>query len=688
MAAGGKDGDLQGNDTSQEPPEWNAETHPEAAESNQGIEPAPPSSLPAARPYGGGGIGTPPSLPPGIDDVPRNHAQTPEDHGGLGGPRLEADGRSVASSSTPLNLSIDTNIAGSQHGSKSRSSSRSPLAPSPETDDATPQLRSTGPSLVSPRTRPRGFSLRRSILARGLQGQMSSNPSSIELQPIEASSSSGRRHAAGDTTPQSGKKGDTTITITPLDSNGESGSLQSRPTKQKIRDHALPHYDRWVTNNARRFRIPKPVTDFRERVRKRILQIHDIPPSKDGRHIDLDVARRKPLTDERTGHEYVDNTIRSCRYTLWSFLPRQLFAQFSKLANFYFLCVSILQMIPGLSTTGNYTTIVPLSFFVSISMAKEGYDDFRRYKQDKAENIRIATVLEYSRSNQESARASSDSASASGGKAKWVRKEWRNVRVGEIVKLVRGETSPADLAILHSSGANGIAYFETMALDGETNLKSKQASSPLAKACAALKDLEECKAHFVVEDPNLNLYNFDGKVSVGEETLPLTNVEIVYRGSILRNTPETIGMVVYTGDECKIRMNATKNPRIKAPTLQFVVNKVVIIIVCFVIALAIFNTVAYQIWVESTEEKSWYLDDANVAFFPILTSFIILFNTMIPLSLYVSLEIVKVFQLVFMNDIDMYDEASNTPMEARTSTINEELGQVRYCCIPKLHDFS
>jgi phospholipid-translocating ATPase len=98
--------------------------------------------------------------------------------------------------------------------------------------------------------------------------------------------------------------------------------------------------------------------------------------------------------------------------------------------------------------------------------------------------------------------------------------------------------------------------------------------------------------------------------------------------------------------------------------------------VIFVIALAIFHTAAYQIWSEAREEKSWYLTNAGVSFFPILASFI-MFNTMIPLSLYVSLEIIKLFQMILMNDIDMYDEESDTPMEARTSTINEELGQVR-----------
>jgi len=54
-----------------------------------------------------------------------------------------------------------------------------------------------------------------------------------------------------------------------------------------------------------------------------------------------------------------------------------------------------------------------------------------------------------------------------------------------------------------------------------------------------------------------------------------------------------------------------------------------------------------------------------------------MFNTMIPLSLYVSLEIVKLAQMFLLNDVDMYDKESNTPMEPRTSTINEELGQVR-----------
>jgi phospholipid-translocating ATPase len=217
-----------------------------------------------------------------------------------------------------------------------------------------------------------------------------------------------------------------------------------------------------------------------------------------------------------------------------------------------------------------------------------------------------------------------------------------------------------------------------MALDGETNLKMKRPLVQLAGACHSPAAISECRARFTVEDPNIDLYNFDGKLRIGAETIPLTNNEIIYRGSVLRNTQTATGLVIFTGEECKIRMNANKNPRIKAPTLQAVVNRVVIVIVLVVLALAIFNSAAYEVWQRTTEAKSWYLNYARVAFGPIFTSFIIMFNTMIPLSLYVSLEIVKLCQMFLMNDVDMYDEDSNTPMEARTSTINEELGQVSY----------
>lgn len=149
---------------------------------------------------------------------------------------------------------------------------------------------------------------------------------------------------------------------------------------------------------------------------------------------------------------YISNVIRSSRYTLLNFFPRQLLAQFSKLANFYFLTVSIMQMIPGLSTTGTYTTIVPLLIFVGISMAKEGYDDIRRWRLDKEENNRDTLVLdrEWHSSNQD--------------KTRWKSVKWHDVKVGDVLLLRRNDPIPADLALLHAEGLNGAAYIEVRKL--------------------------------------------------------------------------------------------------------------------------------------------------------------------------------------------------------------------------------
>lgn len=439
------------------------------------------------------------------------------------------------------------------------------------------------------------------------------------------------------------------------------------------------------------------VSAFKDGFRRHVLRQKPIPPSKDGRQIGLDVFRHEPLIDERTAKQYISNSIRSSRYSLWSFFPKQLFAQFSKVANAYFLLVAILQMIPGLSTTGTYTTIVPLLIFVSISMGKEGIDDLRRYRLDKEENNRRAYVLKPTEEvadiiNVDAVDTSPDEdperRSIARPKQMWVDTKWVDVKVGDVIKLDRDDSVPADVVLLHAEDPNGIAYIETTALDGESNLKSKQPSTAVVEACSNADEIMKAtspsnptpkRMHFVVEDPNVDLYKFDGNVTVNGKRFPLTNSEVVYRGSILRNTQFAYGMVIYTGEECKIRMNANHSPRIKAPALQTAVNRVVCMVVVFVVMLSVICTVAYAFWSRTAEAKAWYLAKAKVSYGPVWTSFLIMFNTMIPISLYVSLEIVKVAQIILMhNDIDMYDEETNTPIVARTSTINEELGQIRY----------
>ncbi|KAJ4359400.1 drs2 neo1 protein [Ascochyta clinopodiicola] len=523
--------------------------------------------------------------------------------------------------------------------------------------------------------------MRSALFRRNVHDQAQPPTAGIELDENVGSSHGDTEKSSVYGSRDALKSRDTVVSVTPAQIEYASEASDVSKAKLGRGPIALPLYNSGTKHQANKKSIyAKRVGEFAEQARKFILRQHDIPPSLDGRHILLDPTRREPLIDERTTQPYVQNWIRSTRYSAWNFIPRQLVAQFSKLANFYFLVISILQMIPDLSTTGKYTTIVPLLFFVCLSIAKEGYDDLRRYRLDKAENRREAKVLRTSPSSGHKGDLVDDGSVSSPepDKLLWETIKWQDIQVGDIIKLDRDDAAPADLALLHSSGENNVAFVETMALDGETNLKSKQTAASMSKVIRQQEDVARTTAEFVIEDPNRDLYSFEGRVKVGGKQAPLTLNEIIFRGSILRNTPDAVGLVIYSGEECRIRMNANKNPRIKAPALQGFVNRIVIIIVIFVILLSIFNAVAYKIW-QRKEDELWYLSGSSVAFFPSFTSFVIMFNTMIPLSLYVSLEIVKLAQMFFLHtDIDMYDPVSDTPCEPRTSTINEELGQISY----------
>ncbi|ANB11495.1 aminophospholipid-translocating P4-type ATPase DNF3 [Sugiyamaella lignohabitans] len=309
---------------------------------------------------------------------------------------------------------------------------------------------------------------------------------------------------------------------------------------------------------------------------------------------------------------------------------------------------------------------------MSISMGREGYDDWRRHRQDKAENNRTALVARLNLNYDGRDDALSDTPVV------YEEVAWKDIRVGDIIKLGSNDWVPADIILLHSEN-NGMAYIETMALDGETNLKTREPLPRLQEICGDDKKLATLNAFVKTEDPNLDLYNFEAAINIEARDYPLSSSHIVYRGSILRNTSSALGLAVFTGEESKIRMNAIQNPRSKSPRLQKKVNNIVICMVIFVLALSVFCTVACKVYYNTSGYRMWYLTGLEVGVVPNLMGFIIMFNTLIPLSLYVSMEIIKVVQMVLLQkDIDMYDAVSDTPCEARTASINEELGQVSY----------
>jgi phospholipid-translocating ATPase len=561
-------------------------------------------------------------------------------HGAVGNEGKEDDVHAETKREDNHRVSASPNLErGPQNDAPIVPSETSPSSQSPQ-----PSISSSSQNIArAPGTRDRGYSLRRTLFARHIQTSPQGRREAIELT------------AAGDASSNAALRKHDEDMITRTKSTSSDDLLRSKA--------------RWSHSYGPRvWQLGK---DLYSQAKRIVLRIPEVHPTADGRHIFINEAN---LVDERTQLPYIHNSIRSSRYSLISFFPRQLFAQFSKLANAYFLVISIMQLIPGLSTTGTFTTIVPLLCFIGISMGKEGWDDIRRWKLDKEENNRVASVL--SRSAHVQKPASGIEKNSSAEPQYWIDKKWSEISVGDIVRLDRDDHVPADMILIYAQ--NGVACVETMALDGETNLKNKQPPVPLLNTCKTLDHVSYGPGEIVVEDPSMDLYRFEGKINIADQSFPLTTSEVLFRGSVLRNTSVVAGIVCYTGEECRIRQNANKNPRIKAPALQTLVNKIVILIAGFVVVLSLGCAFGYSAW-DSYEENAWFLLRASVNWGHVLSSFIIMFNTLLPLSLYVSMEIVKLIQVLLMNgDLEMFDETSNTPMQCQTSTINEELGQVSY----------
>lgn len=268
--------------------------------------------------------------------------------------------------------------------------------------------------------------------------------------------------------------------------------------------------------------------------------------------------------------------------------------------------------------------------------------------------------------------------------------EWKNLKVGDIVRVEKDEFFPADLVLLTSSYEDAICYVETMNLDGETNLKLKQALD-VTSFLNDDSDFKDFRAVVKCEDPNANLYSFVGTMEFNEQNYPLTTQQLLLRDSKLRNTDYVYGAVVFTGHDSKVIQNSTSPPS-KRSRIEKKMDKIIYLMFFIVFSMAFIGSIFFGISTREDFEngtmKRWYLrpDKSDIFFDPgrvgiasiyhFLTA-VMLYSYFIPISLYVSVEIVKVLQSLFLNqDIHMYYEQADKPARARTSNLNEELGQV------------
>lgn len=226
-------------------------------------------------------------------------------------------------------MSIQTNAPATGQSAQALTSTKTPPA------RLEPLSSTSGDGVINQipatKTRNRGYSLRRIIFNRNINPTEEEPASeSVELSPKQRSSHNYSQSTGTD----SRFKRDETVT----------SAVHSPVGRQHVKPHtrksgkfrgavALVHHDSYLWKKAKQTYLFRELRSVFQRVRKLISRINEIPSSKDGRHIPLDVSGMKVFVDERTGKPYISNSICSTRYSLWNFLPRQLVAQFSKLAN-------------------------------------------------------------------------------------------------------------------------------------------------------------------------------------------------------------------------------------------------------------------------------------------------------------------------------------------------------------------
>lgn len=474
---------------------------------------------------------------------------------------------------------------------------------------------------------------------------------------------------------------------------------------------------------------------------------------------------------------FASNVVVSAKYTLWNFIPRVLLAQVKRPSNIYFLFIAVLQAIKEVSNTNGVPTILlPLVIVFICSAIKEALEDRERHRADAIMNSKSVLCL-----------------SAMG---EWELKQWGDVQVGDIVKVLNDQTVPVDLFMLsaeeledpdldavagegkeekeeesdqedglvtgqgkyqqidlsgagsneakpvHNSGGN-LAYIETKSLDGETNLKIRTAIPLLATLSKPPCDLNALRGIVECEPPNNQIATFDGNFSVdvdndqagalglhvdtkGSQELsasalhpgrhlqqqvvtnpdgslsirvPITAKQMVLRSCVLRNTRSIVGIAIFTGHETKVFCSNT-DPVVKTSSVEQRLNTLIIGVVFIQQLVCSVGALLGAYWMITQGNTYWYLHgesppserleylrgrahgDGSFPFQELVKlhlRYFIIMQNFVPISLNVSLEFVKYWQAYFIEqDLEMYDEVSDTPAMVRSSALNEDLGRVHH----------
>ncbi|GLD99817.1 hypothetical protein PINS_up008545 [Pythium insidiosum] len=439
-------------------------------------------------------------------------------------------------------------------------------------------------------------------------------------------------------------------------------------------------------------------------VKSRVLYVNDVRRT----HEYADHAHRELGADR-----YHSNIVRTSKYSLINFIPKSLFEQFRRVANFYFLIISLLQLFTNLSPTNEYSTIGPLTIVLVATMIKEGMEDRARHRQDHAVNhqkVHVLGATPDSGGGPQSTAKIHDTAAAGGSSRNNLVTPsfqpifWKNLRVGHVVKLHDKDQVPADIVLLFSSHEDSEAMCETSSLDGESNLKVRHCIKWGQLHPRAVHDFGAgLQGEIRCELPNKRLYSFDGVLRMSfmseqvkremaggrplpdVEEVPISIENVMLRGMKLCNTKWAIGVVVGAGNDSKLVQNMKAIPS-KFSRLDRIANRCIFLIFSVLFAVCCISSVQSALFSHKVHSRPEFakalpfIDKFGPGqYLEAWITYLILYNNMVPISLYISLEVVKWYQARRIeNDPRLRCKDSGLGVTARTSNVNEDLGQIKY----------
>ncbi|XP_071823870.1 probable phospholipid-transporting ATPase IIA isoform X3 [Apostichopus japonicus] len=340
---------------------------------------------------------------------------------------------------------------------------------------------------------------------------------------------------------------------------------------------------------------------------------------------------------------YSPNRIRNQKYNILTFLPLVLFNQFRLFLNLYFLIMALTQFIPAFRIGYLYTYWGPLAFVIFVNMCREALDDFRRFCRDREVNSQVYEKLT---------------------PAGLVKVPSSEIQVSDLIIVEKDQRVPADMIFLRTTEKNGCCFIRTDQLDGETDWKLRLA----VNACQSLptnEDLLDIDANVYAEEPQKNIHEFVGQFTLmndGVATKYGLGIENTLWANTVVASGRALGLVVYTGRETRSVMN-TSHPVSKIGLLDLEVNNQTKILFGLTVALAV-----TMIALRGFDGPWWRY----------FIRYVLLFSSIIPLSLRVNLDMGKiVYSFMIMRDKEIQGTV------VRSTTIPEELGRISYLLTDK-----